>query len=440
KSPIKDDKLSIRDVTKIRDRLIDDLNNLIRCFELYLIDYVGGIEIATLSPDVYDLKVDKVLSFNYTSTYSNLYEVKNDEIEYDYIHGKAKHLNTPPNNMVLGIDEYLQDNSKDSNIMFIEFKKYFQRIHKSTGSIYKKWIENSEETYNVYFFGHSLNVTDKDVLRDIILCDKAHVTIYYHSSEQYASQIKNLVQVLSQEKLISMVYGKNPKIKFKCQQEKITKKQAGWQIMRDILILEQWHNANDNELDLIDNRIKQAIESNDINYFYSQQKIISLYDALMSYEKGFAKYKSKLLEIACGLFKPDRYDLNVWKKDFQEETNNPFTLDLIEEINEFNIRQRLLEELQFDDLEYLKVQLKEREFSEERITEITKKLFSMFSDCNNVPLLWECIYIVREKFNFEQWEAFIENTIKQSSDIEKKRYKYLKSEIEKKWRAKKKIG
>ena len=40
-------------------------------------------------------------------------------------------------NMVLGIDEYLEGDARDKDLEFIEFKKFFQRIHKETGGLYE---------------------------------------------------------------------------------------------------------------------------------------------------------------------------------------------------------------------------------------------------------------------------------------------------------------
>lgn len=49
------------------------------------------------------------------------------------------------NNLVLGIDEYLKGEARNEDIEFIEFKKFFQRIHKETGCLYKSWLAKMEE-------------------------------------------------------------------------------------------------------------------------------------------------------------------------------------------------------------------------------------------------------------------------------------------------------
>ena len=65
---------------------------------------------------------------------------------------------------MLGIDEYLTGERKDQDNEYIEFKKFYQRIFKRTGCRYLTWLKQSqEERLNIYIFGHSLDVTDKDI-------------------------------------------------------------------------------------------------------------------------------------------------------------------------------------------------------------------------------------------------------------------------------------
>lgn len=228
-------------ITYRKKQLLDDLNRLIRCLEIYLCDYVGNIEIENKHPDIEGLPIiDKVLSFNYTNTYEKLY-AKNPYVEYDYIHGRATIENTvDSNNMVLGIDEYLKGAARNENIEFIEFKKFFQRIHKETGCLYRNWVDAIEsgeaisetiaiykeqektvrETkqvnfHKVFFFGHSLDVTDKDVIRDMILSNKVKTTIFYRDKADYGQKITNLVKIIGQDELIKRTGGANKSIYFK---------------------------------------------------------------------------------------------------------------------------------------------------------------------------------------------------------------------------------
>lgn len=203
---------------ELRDVLLDHLHKLIRALEIYLVEYVENIKVKLISKDIMKVSFNKVLSFNYTNTYEKIYE-KDKDIEYDYIHGKARHSNQAElNNMVLGIDEYLADERKNKDLEFIGFKKYFQRIHKETGCKYREWIDDiiiqSGKIHHLYIFGHSLDETDGDVLRDFILRDNVHTHIYYLNKDVYGQQISNLVKVIGQEELIRKTGGFVKKIEF----------------------------------------------------------------------------------------------------------------------------------------------------------------------------------------------------------------------------------
>lgn len=244
----------------IRDELLDALNKFIRAFEIYLAEYVEKIDIKVISPDIREIVnlgkdnnerniktgetiYNKIISFNYTNTYEQIY-LKDCAVDLseviDYIHGKANIDNTMgSNNMVLGIDEYLSDDRKNEDIEFIAFKKYFQRIHKGTGCKYKEWLdeikerfsssENDEwdlkwvlakQEYHLYIFGHSLDITDKDILRELILTRGMFTTIYYRNLEQKGQQIANLVKVIGQDELIKRTGGGSARtIEFKRQQD-----------------------------------------------------------------------------------------------------------------------------------------------------------------------------------------------------------------------------
>lgn len=136
----------------IRDRLLNDLNKLIRALEIYLTEYVNKAlhnEELSIIKDVFEKKDEqgnivafidtKILSFNYTETFKRVYK---QGFDIDYIHGKASIENSiGTNNMVLGIDEYLPKKRRDRDTEFIAFKKFYQRIHKETGCKYKEWLD-----------------------------------------------------------------------------------------------------------------------------------------------------------------------------------------------------------------------------------------------------------------------------------------------------------
>lgn len=179
-------------------------------------------------PDITDLKIDRVISFNYTDTYKLIYHPA-DTVKYNFIHGKADLNNTLDDcNLVLGIDEYLEEPERTERNDFIEFKKFYQRIYKMTGSEYKSWLEERRKLQkntpkygtlelNIYIFGHSLDVTDKDILRDLILENGAMTTIYYHDKKDLGDKISHLVKVIGEEELISRTGTEKSSIKFQLQ-------------------------------------------------------------------------------------------------------------------------------------------------------------------------------------------------------------------------------
>lgn len=213
-----------------RDKILKDLNNFIRCFEIYLAVFVENISIDSrfdILKIPYDYKHLGVISFNYTHTFqkfnqevvANFNDIKETlQIDYHYIHGEAKINNTVENNnMVLGIGEYLEGEAKNKETDFIAFKKYYQRILKQTGSKYKSWLQGI--SINNYIIGHSLDVTDKDILKDLILQDisSSSTTIYYYNKNDLEKKITNLVKVIGQEELIKRTGENN--IIFKNQEE-----------------------------------------------------------------------------------------------------------------------------------------------------------------------------------------------------------------------------
>ncbi len=227
--------------------LEDDLNRFILLLEIYLCVYVHNTNCTRLSKDIYDLKIEKIISFNYTNTYEKIYD--NDKnAEYDYIHGKADmNHNIDTNNIVLGIDEYLPEDRINKDLDFLAFKKYYQRIYKETGCKYKFWMDQIREEWKneteeskaeirrciskgqlenkkihrLFIFGHSLDITDKDVLRDLILHDSVHTTIFYLNKEVMGQQIANLVKVIGQDELIKRTGGSTKTIEFKQQQDMV---------------------------------------------------------------------------------------------------------------------------------------------------------------------------------------------------------------------------
>ena len=204
-------------------KMILDLDSLIRVLEIYISGFINKIEGLQKNDDIKDINSDCVLSFNYSNTYERIYGQSN-KIEYDYIHGKADITNNVNTcHLVLGIDEYLEERDRDNKLEFLPFKKFYQRIFKSTDSSYMEWVDeirqNSEYPYELYIFGHSLDKTDKDVLELLICNDNVQTKIYYHrksnnDKKELGKLIRNLVRVIGAKELIRRTGGSHKTIEF----------------------------------------------------------------------------------------------------------------------------------------------------------------------------------------------------------------------------------
>lgn len=259
---------SIKSITKKIPELLLDLNKLIGALEIYMWDYIGSKGIQYYNPDIAQICPNRVLSFNYSDTYRILYAYNQKNIDYSYIHGKAENnisffvagaeatkeeidswiqKNADLNNMVLGIDEYLEKERTSKETDFIAFKKYYQRIYKETGCKYKEWIYKIRESgksieeklraeysiqipflkfpndarHNLYIYGHSLDITDRDILSELILNDNVYTTIFYYNRADLGSKIANLVKVIGQDELIRRTGGSTKTIEFKLQQDMV---------------------------------------------------------------------------------------------------------------------------------------------------------------------------------------------------------------------------
>lgn len=188
--------------------LEESLEELIKILGLYL-EQITNKESINKIKFFEELDVDKVISFNYTNTYEYLYDTDaTSKAEYCFIHGKIQ--NSEGNNMVLGIDDYLKGEDANLNLDFIRFKKYYQRLYKKTDCNYKNWLEEKEEK-EVHIYGHSLDISDKDILKEIIETEHTNTIIYYHTKSAYDQQIINLIKILGKDNLLKRVYNKNIK-------------------------------------------------------------------------------------------------------------------------------------------------------------------------------------------------------------------------------------
>ena len=202
--------------------LLKHLNRLTRALELYLDVILNAITPKKIE-DLNDEVFNYILSFNYTNTFFKHYKMN---ISYEYterccIHGEVSDTSSIETcNLVLGID----DKEEIDDEQFLPFKKFYQRIIKQTNNNYSNWLDeiktSPEYKYELHIFGHSLDVTDKDILKDFMLNDNVVTKIYYYrryenDKADFSSKIRNLIKIIGKEELIKRT--SNGTIKFVAQ-------------------------------------------------------------------------------------------------------------------------------------------------------------------------------------------------------------------------------
>lgn len=200
-----------------------DLDRLIRALEIYLSAFVEKIELRSKISEIENLDPDYVINFNYTNTYERNYK----KTDIHYIHRKANaKRSAKDSNLVLGIDEYWSPTKCDLHTFFTIFKKFSQRIQKRTGNDCYRYLAEIEKLYdpdkkswsgktdvdefkghpdgisNIYIFGHSLDITDKDILSSFIGNEATSVTVYCLDKGTEGELIANTIKLIGEKALV----------------------------------------------------------------------------------------------------------------------------------------------------------------------------------------------------------------------------------------------
>ena len=181
---------------KIVEVLVKSLEDLARGLQLYLQCFVENI-LYDVNSKAYIEKCDAfseithAITLNYTNTYESFY----DDDNVFHVHGMTD------GKIVLGINPDTHDELGEVDTLFIAFKKYFQRVMYGTDVAYLRWIaelNKTEEPYTVTVMGHSLDVTDEDIIKELFKRAK-EIIILYHDETAKASYIANLVKIYGRE-------------------------------------------------------------------------------------------------------------------------------------------------------------------------------------------------------------------------------------------------
>ena len=264
----KDDGAPIQSYRDLVKRLLDDLRYLTRCLEAYLRDYVctkPPKETAATKALVRRLCESdraRVISFNYTRTFEQMLKSKGVDCEFCYVHG-AIGDGSKKNTMVLGVDANVEPDGATTPVEFGPFMKYNQRIFKQTDNRYMTWLDNVRSSHEgirqlkeladrfvlapsssvdmgatldrieylkselrkelrkseVVVFGHSLGLTDRDILKSFITLPDTRTVVYYHDEKSFSSQVSNLSSILGADELITRTGGEARTLEFRDQRE-----------------------------------------------------------------------------------------------------------------------------------------------------------------------------------------------------------------------------
>ncbi|MBZ9691184.1 MULTISPECIES: AbiH family protein [unclassified Clostridium] len=357
--------------SQLIEKLELDLDKLIITLESYLVFYVNTQGCNKISEDIYNLSIDKVISFNYTNTYQRIYDIYGRKVQYDYIHGRASgDYYKGKSHVVLGFDEYLEGKSRDEEMDFISFKKYYQRVLKGTDNKYIEWIKeiekNKDESNNLYIFGHSLDITDKDVLRKLILHKNMNTTIYYQDDDTKKTRIRNLISVLGYDEFLTYT-GENRIIFVK------QKDMATFWFSKHGDIIKKIYNMqiiDKKENDKISQWFNQEIKEIKNGEYYGIEKILIVLDALymntqIDMDDMYALISDKSLYLDTKSLETDakEYFLKFRRKYVNDikRINSNFSLKLIDITNKkLNDNIYRFTGKMFDFLESISVYKRER--------------------------------------------------------------------------------
>lgn len=200
------------DEEKIIGKMYQELQEFIKILNIYIKEFVDQIAVNKVSDNEIFEQADYVVNFNYTNVYEKLYQ-RGRDVPVFHIHGIAKE-----GNIVLGVNADADDELEQLDTRFIKFKKYFQRLEAGTDLEYAQILEIYNdmtvigERKELYFIGHSLDVTDEDIIKELIERSDS-VKIYYHSKQAMNDYITNLVKLFGKSEMTQMRL--EGKLKFK---------------------------------------------------------------------------------------------------------------------------------------------------------------------------------------------------------------------------------
>lgn len=225
--------------TKATKNLIESLNK----FSLLFNYYINLISMQIIDPKInienlFKEQIDKVYSFNYTSTFKKNYDIN---VDCYYLHGEAKTIKPK---IILGVSEIKEELLKKYN--FWGFTKYHQKLFFDTdfqfleeylvqmddlrkevnltekfwlsrasngqGSVkfinqkIKNVLDENSLNINFYIWGHSLDISDEIYIKEVFSFNEPYdclvrVIIYFFNEQAKFDLLANLIHILGKEKV-----------------------------------------------------------------------------------------------------------------------------------------------------------------------------------------------------------------------------------------------
>ena len=193
--------------------LYSQLRDFVKEFEKYLVEEENR---KIKNTPKFNLRVNSdcvsLLNFNYTDTCEQLYKINFNysscgiKTKAVYVHGK---INNGDNcNMVLGTHSF---DNEQIPVEFNIFKKHHQRHKYGTIEPYQELLNELKYPKKIYvptfhIIGHSLDKTDHNILKHILLAkEKSIINIYYHDEDALARMQSNIDLIIGEEEVMTKV-------------------------------------------------------------------------------------------------------------------------------------------------------------------------------------------------------------------------------------------
>ena len=197
------DEIYCEDSSHEAYRCGENLKNVVDILPSLLRDWVASISTKDISPKFEIIKDAKFLSFNYTRTLEDAYQIKTDNILH--IHEtiiENRSLVVGYGDAIFEYDDYVPD----EDIIDVELiKNLLSHNRKPVGAILKEtkpkeWFKGLNEIGSVIIYGHSCSKVDKPYFETVVKNVKpnAHWTFFVHDENKNKSIEKFAKSILKE--------------------------------------------------------------------------------------------------------------------------------------------------------------------------------------------------------------------------------------------------